>query len=685
MNRKADARALVVILLAMLLGFWLQPAPEAGAMTPEDIYTMRTVGLVGLDSSGQRLLYTVGAWDAEKELRETTLYVRDMATGRDLLLLSPGDDAWGAAWRPDGKAIAYLKRGEQGTELWTMAPDGGSRVKLSDQLANFGSLQWAPDGSALAWQENVALAEPVGIRGLSIVADDVGYRHLGEGYREGRLHHLFVLELATDTINRVQQDSLDIRSFDWSPDSKELVFAAKARSDLNLNLNTDLWRVGRQGVGPKRITSNPGPDSNPHWLADGKIVYLRGPDPLWESGPQIVTELDPILGDAGPLQQHGQGFDNRTRGLVTDGERFFVFGARKGCLDLMEVHGDKVKVLTDGEHDFWAADVVGSRVVLVGASQTLPSAIFTVDLAEKIMGPHHPQVLIDPNTAWRQRVGLTDPEPFSVQVEGRTIAGWFFKPADLEPGQTVPTVLSIHGGPEWMYGGYFLPEFHILPSFGYGVIIANPTGSMGYGFEFQNGVRGDWVDRPGRELLACVDYAIAQGWADPQALAVMGGSYGGHLAAELTTRTDRFKAAAVDRMFPDLTAFWGTTDEKWFPEWEFNGRPWEDQAKEVYLRNSPTTRVDKVTTPTLISQGMLDYRCLIAGAEMWFSSLQALGVPSRFIRFEQEGHGLRDPRDKVFYQHQLLEFFDHHVLGLQKGLNEASADSISDDEFPVNE
>jgi dipeptidyl aminopeptidase/acylaminoacyl peptidase len=260
-------------------------------------------------------------------------------------------------------------------------------------------------------------------------------------------------------------------------------------------------------------------------------------------------------------------------------------------------------------------------------------------------------------------VALTEPESFSVEVEGRTIEGWFFKPEDLGPGQRAPVVLSIHGGPEWMYGGYFLPEFHIMPRFGYGVVIANPTGSMGYGTDFMKDVRGDWTGRPARELLACLDHAVAQGWADPDRLAVMGGSYGGHLGAALTTQTERFRAAALDRMYPELISFWGTTDEKWFPEWEFMGRPWEPAAREVYLRNSPFEEVGGVTTPTLISHGLRDFRCLIAGGEIWFSALQAQGVPSRFIRFEDEGHGIRNPANKVFYQNQLLDWFDRFVLG----------------------
>ena len=86
------------------------------------------------------------------------------------------------------------------------------------------------------------------------------------------------------------------------------------------------------------------------------------------------------------------------------------------------------------------------------------------------------------------------------QLQQYDSEGWVFLPGEHVPGQGLPTVLSIHGGPEWMYGGAFLPEFHVLPTFGYTVLAANPTGSTGYGLSFMQDVRGDWIGRPAREL-----------------------------------------------------------------------------------------------------------------------------------------------------------------------------------------
>ena len=350
------------------------------------------------------------------------------------------------------------------------------------------------------------------------------------------------------------------------------------------------------------------------------------------------------------------------RWTAADGA-FYVLGARRGVTELVRLGPEGPRQLTAAGCGLRQVRIGGGRAVLDGGAQTLPGGIFVVDLDGDAAWPRAAELIIDPNAQWRQRVGLIEPEPFSVTVDGTRIEGWFFKPPDLLPGERVPTVLSIHGGPEWMYGGYFLPEFHILPRHGYGVIAANPTGSTGYGFPFQAAIRGDWVERPAREVLACVDAAIAAGWADPGCLAVMGGSYGGLLGAALTTQTDRFAAAALDRMYPDQSTFWGTTDEKWFPEWEFGGRPFDPEARQVYRRNSPWELVERVHTPTLVSHGLRDFRCPVQGAEMWFSALRSRGVPTRLIRFVEEGHGIRGPRNLVFYHDQLLAWFDEHVLG----------------------
>ncbi len=150
MNRKRDLRAILVVVLVLLAGLLLGPR-RADAMVPEDILTMKTVALVDLSPDGEFLLHGITVWDPEIEKQRTTLYRRDLDTGSDLLIFTPEDLSQGAVWRPDGKAIAYRRTTDEGTEIWLMDADGGSRRRISAGTGNFGNLIWAPDASALAW------------------------------------------------------------------------------------------------------------------------------------------------------------------------------------------------------------------------------------------------------------------------------------------------------------------------------------------------------------------------------------------------------------------------------------------------------------------------------------------------------------------------------------------------------
>jgi dipeptidyl aminopeptidase/acylaminoacyl peptidase len=647
--------------LTLLLAAFLTPATlmttTARAMQPRDIYGIERIAPVDLSPDGRFLLYTIRSYEPATGRRPSTLYLRNLGTGEDRILLRPDDHALGAVWRPDGRAIAYLTEGDAGSEVWLMEPDGSGRRRIGAEPGEFGDLQWAPDGSVLAHIAHTVVGDYPGHDQL-VVADGIGYRHLNAGYREGTLGQLHLLHVKSGKHTRLVDLPLDIRSFDWSPDGEHLVFAAKRKRDLGLNLNSDLWIIRKNGRGLRQITTNPGPDLGPRWLDDGRIAYLRTTHPFAEAAFRSIALVTPKEGDAGAMTLRAERFDNFIWGFHPAGGRIVFRAFHRGAIDLFDAEGEAP--LTPGGRNFWEVRLAGDRAVLGGTDMLTPSALYLLRLSGD-GGDRAFQTLIDPNADWAEGVRLYPPRPFTVEVEGRTIHGWYFLPEGHTPGQRVPTVLSIHGGPQWMYGGYFLPEFHILAEAGYAVIIANPTGSTGYGRTFMEAVRHDWMGAPARDLLGCVDWAVAEGWADPDQLAVMGGSYGGYLTAALTTMTDRFKAAAIDRMVSNPDSFWGTTDEKWAVEYEFGGRPWEEGAREIYARNSPIRFAGSVTTPTLISHGMRDYRCLIGQAEEWFSALTVQEVPTRFLRFAREAHGIRDPQNQVRYMEELLAWFDRHV------------------------
>jgi dipeptidyl aminopeptidase/acylaminoacyl peptidase len=121
-------------------------------------------------------------------------------------------------------------------------------------------------------------------------------------------------------------------------------------------------------------------------------------------------------------------------------------------------------------------------------------------------------------------------------------------------------------------------------------------------------------------------------------MGVTGGSYGGFMTAWITTKTDRFRAAQVDRMISDWTYWYGASDAQGLTEFEFYGKPWDNQP--LYDNLSPIRWVKNVKTPTLIVQSEEDHRTPMGNAELWFMSLRKRGVPVEFVRYPRSTHEL---------------------------------------------
>ena len=138
---------------------------------------------------------------------------------------------------------------------------------------------------------------------------------------------------------------------------------------------------------------------------------------------------------------------------------------------------------------------------------------------------------------------------------------------------------------------------------------------------------------------------------DAARVGVMGGSYGGYMTALLTTRTQRFVAAIVERGYLDPETFAGSSDIGWFFPSQYHG------TVEAMRAQAPMTHVDQVTTPTLVIHSEADWRCPVDQGQRWYAALRRQGVESELLLFPGEGHELtRSGRPK----HRLARF--EHVL-----------------------
>ena len=156
------------------------------------------------------------------------------------------------------------------------------------------------------------------------------------------------------------------------------------------------------------------------------------------------------------------------------------------------------------------------------------------------------------------------------------------------PTRNIPVKFIIHGGPQVPMGDQWSYRWNheLFAANGYVVVFINFHGSPGYGQKFIDAINGDWGGAPFEDLMKGLDYAEQHyPFIDKDRECALGASYGGYMINWILGHTDRFKClVSHDGMF-NTTSAWGTTEELWFPEWEFKGTPYTN--REMYDKWSP--------------------------------------------------------------------------------------------------
>jgi dipeptidyl aminopeptidase/acylaminoacyl peptidase len=212
------------------------------------------------------------------------------------------------------------------------------------------------------------------------------------------------------------------------------------------------------------------------------------------------------------------------------------------------------------------------------------------------------------------------------------------------------------------YNHEFEFEAQLFAAHGYLVVRTNPRGSSGYGQDFSVAIFADWGNKDFFDVMAGVDYAIAQGWADPDRLGVGGWSYGGILTNNVITKTTRFKGAISGASEVLYISNYGHDHYQLVWEQEL-GLPWEGNNREVWERISPFNYVERITTPTLVIGGEEDWNVPILNSEQLYQALRRIGIPTQLVVYPGEGHGIRVPSYQKDRYERYLAWYGRWVKG----------------------
>jgi dipeptidyl aminopeptidase/acylaminoacyl peptidase len=255
-------------------------------------------------------------------------------------------------------------------------------------------------------------------------------------------------------------------------------------------------------------------------------------------------------------------------------------------------------------------------------------------------------------------------EQFSFTGAGQEkVYGYVVKPAGFEAGRKYPVAFLIHGGPQGSFGNHFHYRWNpqTYAGQGFAAVFIDFHGSTGYGQDFTDSIAGDWGGGPLTDLRLGLDAALQQyGFLDGDRVCALGASYGGYMINWIAGNwPDRFRCLVNHDGIFDQRMMYYTTEELWFPEWEFGGPYFANPAE--YEKHNPVNFVDRWRTPMLVIHGQLDYRVPVTQGIATFTALQRRGVPSRFLYFPDENHWVLKPENSVQWHNEVNRWLHQYL------------------------
>jgi len=687
--------SMIVPLAALSLASYFSPpdlkaqqtTPAPRAITVDDVFEIREVRDPQITGDGKWVAYAVSTMSLKEDKTETRIWMVPSEGGDAIVMTAEKQSSSHARWSPDGKYLAFLsKRGEGKTQVWLLNRMGGEAQQLTEAIQDVDDFAWSPDSKRMvlvlqdpspeeleeakdkeketpgsqAKEKDTKPEKPKTPRPL--VIDRYRFKTDTVGYLDRRRTHLYVLEVATKAVTQVTSGDFDDEQPAWSPDGKLLAFTSnRSTPDPDRTYDTNIWVVAADSIGkrsdPTQVTTNPGEDEEPSWSPDGKwITYVTKLDPkLFEYGTRHVA-VSAAAG--GPARVLTKSFDRMSASprFSPDGQFIYFTADDDGTVNLCRIAtaGGEITRIISGRVAVSDYSVAKSGALAAQvASAERPDEIFAVSSAG--VQTRITQV----NDAFLAKIKLVTPEYVKFKSQdGTTVAGYLYKPLDYATGKKYPTYLHPHGGPVGAYYGDFSHFSQLMAANGYVVLEPNPRGSSGYGEAFCKAIFADWGNKDFQDDMAMVDYAVAQGIADPDKLAVGGWSYGAISTDFIIAQSTRFKAAISGAGSSFFAALYGHDEYVLDYDTEL-GQPWVNRA--VWDKLSFFYKVEKITTPTLFMGGEIDWNVPVIGSEQMYEAMKSLGRETELVVYPGEYHGFKTPSHIKDRLERNLAWYAHYV------------------------
>ena len=674
---------------------------ELRPVTHEDVWLMKRLGSPVVSPDGRHAVVSVNepSYEKDESVSDLWLITIDGSVPPRRLTSTPGAEG-GVTWSPDGTRLAFsAKRGseeEAKAQIHVLPMDQpGEAIAITDLSTGASNPKWSPDGGRIAFESRVypgaaddeanrAEQEARDERGINVTRYETFPIRQWDRWRDDLETRLFVQDAEpgaepTDLLVGTQlvADSgfAGVPSLSgeglhaaWTPNGDGLVLSATENLDAaaHATVRYGLYRVSLEGGEPALVT--PGDDyscTGAKFTEDGDFLYCS-----WTPINEHVynhTEIARIpwndRGFESAVNVLTGAFDRSVGGfeLSPDGSTLFLNAHDHGRTRLFALPSDGGPVRPlDAESSgvYGTPQPAGDHVLASWQNSAVPAEIVRVDPAT---GAHSPLTTFNV-----ERASVLDRPAFREfwfeSSKGRSIHSWLTLPPGFDEDEMYPLVLFIHGGPfaSSLDADHVRWSPHLLASAGYVVLRVDYTGSVGYGAEFSRNIEGDPLATPGEELIEAADEALRRfTFIDPERQAATGASYGGHLVNWLLATTDRFDALVGHAGLVDLEGQYSTSDVVYHRERMNGGPAWG--ASEIWKAQSPSSYVDRFSTPTMLTIGEKDFRVPVNQTIAAWTYLQRMQVPSRLLVFHDANHWIMNGKEAKYFWDEVHAWLAEHL------------------------
>lgn len=657
----------ILLSVSFITALWLNTAaqtPAKRSLKPSDISMMKEVADARLSPEGKWVAYTVSTIDTSKDKSNTDVWMVSWDGTQTVQLTSSDESETNPKWSPDGKYLSFTseRNGEKTTQLWLMDRRGGEAKKITALKGDLEEYAWSPDGKKIAMsvkdEDNTDTAKYKGKAPYAM--DRYLFKQDVKGYIRNRYTHLYLLDIATKKIDTLTRGNFDESSPAWSPDGRQLTFVSNRTADKDRNENTDIWVMDTaKGSALKQLSTWAGTDQHPVWSPDGKwIAYTSSSSDLnFTMYGQPTISIVPAAGGAartlaGSLNRPVSNLQWTANGQFL---YFLVEDDRRQYIAKLNIAANSIETVITGENVFLALESSrnSDALVALASEPQLPTEIYAVEgnAARRLT---HVQDSIVNAIQFAPVEGFT-----STSKDGTKVSGILYRPATAKPGEKLPLLLYIHGGPVAQDDYSFDLFRQVLTAGGYAVAAVNYRGSSGRGVEYTKAIYADWGNKEVQDILGAADYLVKNGIADEKRMGIGGWSYGGILTNYTIATDTRFKAAASGAGSSLQLSMYGV--DQYVTQYETElGTPWKNPKKWIDL-SYPFFKADKIKTPTLFMASEADFNVPTVGAEQMYQALRSLNVPTQLIIYPEQNHEITKPSYLVDRFQRYLEWFDKYL------------------------